>query len=292
MRFSNNFNIHSSQEDLDFIDIPLEQDIQLFVDPYALSIIDSPWHRDATLTVQSFFDVFLECIRERNKGDAVELMKDLGEPNETRLGYSSGAPRGHGFGPVSSSKYVESLIGGTSEASRVLRDIEDMDLFVDRVGRDLISDMTTRIIRSSLMAYTYQICLDLGVETHEPEPFISWNPKNREWEKYYAQLPHFNGKPIVLVPKNIVRRIPTLYRDKYYNHVVITTFLEEEMNAQESLVKLLKKDIKAKNPFSKELLRGFHENHPDALDIYKDKLKEDFEPLSDDDIEKYQPKNE
>jgi hypothetical protein len=37
-RFSTYYGLVKSQAELDFVDVPLETDIRLFVDPYALSV--------------------------------------------------------------------------------------------------------------------------------------------------------------------------------------------------------------------------------------------------------------
>ena len=42
MRFSEHFQLGMTQYELDFVDIPLETDIPLFIDPYAISIRNDP----------------------------------------------------------------------------------------------------------------------------------------------------------------------------------------------------------------------------------------------------------
>jgi len=55
LRFSAAFGVHATRGELDFVDIPLERDIPLFVDPFALSQRVDRWSIAAHRTLVSFF---------------------------------------------------------------------------------------------------------------------------------------------------------------------------------------------------------------------------------------------
>lgn len=83
-RFSQVFNLNKSQAELDFVDIPLDTDIKLFVDPYAISIRKEAWFQECSVLINSFFQELIDCIRTENKSKAKRLLSNLSEPNETR----------------------------------------------------------------------------------------------------------------------------------------------------------------------------------------------------------------
>ena len=93
-RFSTHFGLTKSQPELDFVDIPLETDIRLFVDPYALSVASDTWLLECSNIVVGYFERVIESIRKDQKEDALKLLSHLGEPNDTHLGLSKGSAGG------------------------------------------------------------------------------------------------------------------------------------------------------------------------------------------------------
>lgn len=91
-RFSDHFLLRKPQSQLDFVDIPLDTDISLYVDPYALSVSGDDWLRECGNLVVNFFDHFLQVIRAQNDGEVMTLISNLREPNDTHLGLSKGRP--------------------------------------------------------------------------------------------------------------------------------------------------------------------------------------------------------
>src|SRR5262245_19878630 len=86
LRFSDHFKLQKSQAELDFVDIPLNRDVPLFVDPYALSIEDDQWFAICNNLVVDFFQQVLNAIKASNMPKGLQLLANLHEPNETRLG--------------------------------------------------------------------------------------------------------------------------------------------------------------------------------------------------------------
>ncbi|HGS7227682.1 TPA: hypothetical protein ACMEPU_006329, partial [Klebsiella variicola subsp. variicola] len=63
MRFSEYFNLNRSQAYLDFVDVPLDTDIPVFLDPGAIKCLDSIWGHELTAHLQSFFEKVLTLIK-------------------------------------------------------------------------------------------------------------------------------------------------------------------------------------------------------------------------------------
>jgi hypothetical protein len=106
-------------------------------------------------------------------------------------------------------------------------------------------------------------------------------------------LPVYRGERVLLVPKTAVRvRLVPSY-EEFYNDFVLHFLEAEHLDANDSLVTLLKngtprvykKDLKNRYPLSKEFLIDFVKNHPEVLKAYKKTLPDKAKPLETDDIE-------
>ena len=85
-RFSDYFGISKGQSQLDFVDVPLDTDIELYVDPYALHVSPVDWLRSCGDLVANYFDVLIQALKAKDHTRAMSLISNLHEPNETRLG--------------------------------------------------------------------------------------------------------------------------------------------------------------------------------------------------------------
>ena len=88
--------------------------------------------------------------------------------------------------------------------SGLLTDLEDTVLLIDGVSVDIVSDIITNIIRGPLIAYTQDVCTDLGVllvENVSSGPV--WNPKTLIWDVDFVSLPTPNDEKLILIPKEI-----------------------------------------------------------------------------------------
>ena len=84
------------------MDIPLDTDVSLYLDPYALSVSGNDWLRECGNIVVNFFDYFLSVIRKGDEVTAMKLISNLHEPNDIHLGVSLGRPSGRGLGGTGS----------------------------------------------------------------------------------------------------------------------------------------------------------------------------------------------
>jgi hypothetical protein len=97
-RTSTFFGLQKSQSQLDFVDAPVNTDIRLFVDPFAISQRVDAWSRDAHASLLAYFQRVVDAIRDGSEAEALSLLRHLREPNETRFGLSRGKPNGAGIG--------------------------------------------------------------------------------------------------------------------------------------------------------------------------------------------------
>jgi len=270
MRFSEVFGLQKSQAELDFVDIDLDSDTPLFVDPFALSIRKDAWSDHCTQHLLSFFQTAIAAIHDENEDRAKHVLNHLSEPNETRLGLSKGLPSGRGVSGKQALDLYDALCDSEAARTGILQEIAECDLFIPGIGHDKISDITTNVIRGPLLEYTRNQCLLHGMPLREG---VSggriWDMGMEDWTSVYATLPVYDDRRILLVPKASVRFHMCLDSQEYYNHYMINFLQAEYTEAASSLAQVLrggrhrvtKKSVKERHPFSKRALFEFTKNY-------------------------------
>lgn len=285
-RFSEILKLSKTQAELDFVDIDLEVDTPLYLDPYALTSRDDEWSEGCNFLVTSFFETVLAAVRTKNQRLGAELMRHLGEPEETMLGVSQPGNKGRGIGPAQAADLFNALANSAAAKSGLLEDLSDFALFVPNIGRDKISDMTTNIIRSALIDYTASQCRLLGVPLSKVASGFYWDPDKSNWVQGYTDLPIVQKRKILLVPKYAVRYEVGVDPGAYRNHFVLEFLQAEHMRADDGLVTVFKdskgrvrkrvvykKTVDQHYPKSKDYLAEFSKAHPDVIEKYRETLR-------------------
>jgi hypothetical protein len=279
VRVSKYFKLGRTQPTLDFVDVSYSRDTRLFLSPRALTTLPSPWGRECVHLIQDFFDTVLQHIKAGRHAAAEDLLKALKEPNETHLGMSSGASRGRALGDGSAHDVWRALSQSRAAKSGLIKDLEDTVLLIEGISVDIISDITTNIIRGPLIQYTHTMATQYGIPLSgglASGPI--WNSKSKVWEEVFVDLPLTPSGKLLLVPKIIVRQIPAYSLDEYYRHYILTHLQQVELDLNSSLVHVVKKTKQRKVYKSKieekygstkrDIIRETI-NHPDILDKYR-----------------------
>jgi hypothetical protein len=296
IRFSDYFHLNKQQSQLDFVDIPLDTDVRLYVDPYALSVSGNDWLRECGNIVVSFFDYFLGVIRKNDELKSMRVIANLHEPNDIHLGLSHGKPSGRGWGPKQGRMLYQVLRASAAVKSGALKDLSDIELLIPGIGNDKISDLTVNVLRGEFVAYTEEQCRLLGIPTEHVNSGLYWNYQTSSWESRYADLPVYKNERIVLVPKVAVRMRLIPNHEEFYNKFVLNFLSAEHLSANDSLVTLLKngspkvykRDLKNRYKLSKEFLYEFSIRHPEVLKAYKNSIRDKGTPIANVDIEELQ----
>jgi hypothetical protein len=294
MRVSQYFKLPYSQPELDFVDVPVHNDIQLYVDPFALGLQPDIWFKVCHNLVVGYFQELIDCIKQKRQSRAVELLHGCREPPEVHLGESDGHTRGRGIGPIQAVRLYQRLARSRAIQSGKLRDLADCELFIPQISSDKISDLTVNVIRRLLLEYTQEQCRTYNIPmSRRPIPPM-WDENRRAWRSDFGEAPSINGELLLLVPKVAVRYRLGLDSHEYYTHFVVNFLQAENLSANSSLVETLKngkkvvrkQDIKDKYPLSIDFLAEFTEEHPKVLEAYKKKAKDNAAPApSNDGIE-------
>jgi len=242
MRISEYYKLDRTQPYLDFVDVYLNTDIPVFVNPAAIRGLNSTWGSECVSLLQHFFESLLKRIKAGDKNAAVSLLSSLSEKNEFHLGYSKGKSRGHAFGQKSGTQVWKALSESKAAKSSLLSDLEDTCLMIEGIGPDMVSDAICNIIRGPLLKYTEEMCRYYGIPL---EPDVNsgsiWNPHEEQWETKLISLPVTKkyGK-LVFVPKIIVRYGMWYAADEYYRHYLLPAMQQDEIEARSALVQTLK----------------------------------------------------
>jgi hypothetical protein len=183
-----------------------------------------------------------------------------------------------------------------SEAVRsgLLEDLEDTILMIPGIDNDIISDITTNLIRGPLIAFTQEVADFYGIEL---SPGVAsgpmWDPIRHEWIEDHVPLPMPPGGKLLLVPKSIVRKRMEYDPAEYYNHYILEALQDIEMSAGSELVELLrngnrrvtKKSLKEKYGTGKAVSARLTHQHPEILDRFRsDRRASPTAPLSHEDL--------
>lgn len=287
MRVSEYFKLGKTQPFLDFVDVRLETDIAVFLDPTALKSLKSLWGQECASLVQHYFETVLARIRYGDHDGARLLVSSLRERNEFHLGYSVGRSQGRAFGPISADSVWGALSKSAAAKTGLLKDLEDTCLLIDGIGRDMVSDAVCNIIRGPLIRYTQDVCRYYGIPM---TPGVSsgpiWNPAAEKWESNLVELPVTSYGKIILVPKIAVRHRLSYEYNEYYTHYLLPVMQEAEIAANTGLVELLKDGRKRvtkkalKEKYGSDKLAVVRETlkHPQVLDDYREEKSKSAPP--------------
>jgi hypothetical protein len=277
MRISEILGLKKQQPELDFVDIDTSSDMRLFLDPYFLANRFDPWSIQACETIRNYFQKLIDLIKAKDP-DTKNLLLNMGEPNETCLGFSKGQPQGRGVGRIQAGEIFDSLDKSKAVATGIVEDLEDCRIFVVGIDKDKISDMTTAIIRKQLIEYTQHqarlngILLSSGVSSG-----AFWDRNLGRWNAEHTEMLVIDGKRRLLVPKGIVSFVREYTPQRYYDDYVLNYLQNDLRSLNPVLIRrrksgeiwVAKKDLKEVYPYSKQFLMDFTERHPQIFQNFK-----------------------
>lgn len=283
MLFSEYFSLGKKQPELDFVDIDLDLDFPLYFDPSTFLDSDDEFSKLCADDIHDFFDAVMDAIRKGDRRRGVELLAGLREPNDTHLGVSKGKPAGRGLGQGQAADVYASLAASKAIGTSLITDLSDYAMFIDGIGPDKISDMTTNIIRGRLLTYTQEQCDLHSVPLHKSVPSgLVWNQANRSWKQRYVDRPWYDDGPLLLVPKRYVKWAGAVSkRTKSYYKTFVRNFIkEEQLRTNGPLVSVIKRggrkervvlyaDVEKRYPGTKKFLVEFSSEHPAEYEKFK-----------------------
>ncbi|MGJ9407363.1 hypothetical protein ACHABQ_13690 [Nesterenkonia aurantiaca] len=198
-----------------FCDVDVVNDTALFIDPHRIRLSPTnPWRGQAVAHIDQFFNFVSDAVMSSNpalRTRAKDALTKFREPRETHLGYSARGSQGHGAALKVGNDVWEAFnvdLRALLEVG-VLKRLEHLPLFVAGVGRDITSDITTRIIFSTLVNFTTEMVrrypqLGGGAKGLVDYEVQVWDAGRLEWGSTRVKLPSVDGTALVLVPQGWV----------------------------------------------------------------------------------------
>lgn len=299
MRISELFKLDKTQVELDFVDVNLKQDTPLFLSPAVLANRTDPFSLTALDTVENFFQTSIGLIAAGKIKQARALFAHFHEPNETCLGLSRGEPRGRGVGKLQADELFESISNSPAAQSGLLRHLEDCALYIENIGDDKVSDMTTNIIRGDLIRYTQSQCKLHGIKLRpNTATGYVWNRTFTRWEQAHDDMLVIDGHVRLFVPKHIVYRRIRYSMQSFYQHEILDYMVEEELRTGGPLISyrqrdgsstpvVYKKDLEGagRADKTKDFVTGFALRRPELYDEFRARVFKGEAAIRDDTID-------
>lgn len=216
-RFTEFHDIHVPQAELDFAIPFLDEDIPLYVDPFLLW--RSPGLQDKGLhqVILGGFNNLGVLSKSGKKEKAVQQLIAASECDEVGLG-TSATKKGTRIGRAKAEEVLSLFERIPYYRDHGFRHFEEIQLFVDGIGKDRISDIACNFIKSFLIDYTAQECQALGVELKRALVSNVYNPSTLAFEELETEVPVHpeTGLPVLFVPKRWLRHVPWINYDTYF----------------------------------------------------------------------------
>lgn len=252
-----------------FEDLDVACDNKVFIDPHAIRLSKTPvpFVTDAVAALDNFFDTVSRDAMSSSPADhrhGLDLLQHFEEPWETRMGMSLSGFSGRG-GSIDVGSWIWGALQNDISALLrvgVLKHLEELPLFVNGIGRDITSDITTRIVFAPLADFTasmvsaYPEFTTRGHSTRSVERQV-WDSMGMKWEMKYVELPIVHGKPLLLVPKGWAGKRLLMSADRYYETQVLSFAQSEQASIVNGKILKVKKDLLRKQP---ALARGRNTN--------------------------------
>lgn len=107
--FSEHFRLNKQQAELDFVDIFIDDDKPLYIDPYVFKVRNDAWSVECNNLIVDFFNTVVIAIKNKEIAYAKRLLDQLNEPKETHLGVSQLSVSGKGVSGKQAGDLYEKL---------------------------------------------------------------------------------------------------------------------------------------------------------------------------------------
>ncbi len=217
-----------------FVNVELTVDNRIYVDPHRVRLMGTPqpFADDARRAMDTFATEVTRCVLSSNAADhrrGRDLLQHFNEPRETRLGMSAAGINGHGGAKVLGAAIWDSLVGPDLRPLHeigILRKLEAIPVYIDGIGVDITSDLTTRIIFAQLAAFTAQMVAAYPEFRRHSEGVTTvqrpvWDSTDRRWRDVYIELPVADGRPLLLVPDGWAGRTLLMSHGRFYDVEVL-----------------------------------------------------------------------
>ena len=238
-RLSDYYNIPLLQSEVDFAIPFMDEDIPLYVDPFLMwkspSQMDNMLHDGVLSAFNNIGSMFLEGKQDT----AISNLVFLSECDEVGLGLSK-TRRGRPISKEVANEILELFRAIPQVQQYGFKHFEQIQLLVDQISKDRVSDIACSLIKSFLIDYTIDQCVKYGIPLQSIELYM-YDYKQGKVIKEWVKLPmnEDSKQPVLFVPKRWLRFTPWLNYDDYFNNYLIKD-IEKEYDGSKNRIEVLK----------------------------------------------------
>lgn len=228
-RLTDYHDIHLAQEEIDFAIPYLDEDIPFCVDPFLLW--NSPSQQDNALhsALINSFNHLGFLINNGKEDKAVEFLVTASECSEVGLGFSS-TRKGARIGPKVAKEILNLFMLIPEITKNGFVHFEEIQLYVDQISKDRVSDIACSFLSSFLVDYTIDQCNKYDIPLLEVNISNVYDQRRHnfvESEKTTLPVNPGTNNPILFVPKRWLRKAPWINGDDYIKGYFFENILKE-----------------------------------------------------------------
>ncbi|TKI54817.1 hypothetical protein E8L90_04820 [Brevibacillus antibioticus] len=228
-RLNDNFNLPFTQEEVDFAIPFLDEDIPLYLDPFLLW--KSPSMQDNSLhtAVVNAFNHLGYLMNKGNDKEAIEILIRASECNEAGLGMSK-TRKGARIGEKTA-RNILSLFNDIPQVNKSgFVHFEEIQLFVDQISSDRISDIACNFLESFLIDFTMSECEKHSIPMSKISVHDIYDYKMNKFivEEVFLPSNPETQQPILLMPKRWLRVLPWINYEDYFKDYFIKEVSKED----------------------------------------------------------------
>jgi hypothetical protein len=210
-----------SQASVDFAIPFLNEDLPLYVDPFLLW--KSPSLQDQSLhgAMIAAFNRLGGLSKHGSNEQAIQTIQQMSECEEVGLGGAS-TKKGKRIGAAVAAQILD-LFRVIPLYSAGFTHFEEIQLFVDGISKDRVSDIACNLLKSFLIDYTIEQCDRIQIpraKTRLTSVYDHQSHRLHSIDDIELPIDPASGSPILLVPKRWLRHTPWIGFDDYFKNYI------------------------------------------------------------------------
>jgi hypothetical protein len=237
-RLNDFHNLPFLQEEVDFAIPFLDEDIPLYVDPFLLWKINSQQDNSLHTSIVNSFNQLGNLYNKGKDSEARKILIELTECDEVGLGNSK-TRKGKKIGEATAEEILQLFKLIPQVNNQGFQHFEEIQLFVDNISKDRISDISCSLIKSFLVDFTIQQCEKYKIPIEKTEVRIyDYKTLTIKSEETYLPINPNTKDPIILTPKRWLKYVPWINYEDYFQNYYIKD-IEKAFDGKLNRVKIL-----------------------------------------------------
>ena len=215
-RLNDYHNLPFLQEEVDFAIPFLDEDVPLYVDPFLMWKINSQQDNSLHNSIVNSFNQLGHLFVNGKEDEMRKILIELSECNEVGLGNSK-TRQGKKIGEKTANEILSLFKIIPQVNKQGFQHFEEIQLMIDNVSKDRISDISCSLIKSFLVDFTIDQCQKLSIPIEKCFIQLYDYKSNRiiQEETYLPVNPN-TKQPIIFTPKRWLRYVPWISYEDYF----------------------------------------------------------------------------